>query len=323
MKAVYVSFLGVLFLLFSCSEEKSVPFLKKKEKHQSFIINLQHYFSDDEFNVSFPIWFNDSLIKLHNIETITRSVFISEKESDIDIEFDSDSPKEIKTYLFNKDGELLSVQIKQFYENVEVGNVWFDYLSSKDENGYSAVERRRIKNQPMEEGHDHYTIYEKEEHNDKFLVYTNEQTGNYLFYLLKRKNWGVVSVDSILQPTPEDIISFGTTFYPKKKYQVENTVNEFNVVKYTYDKSNQFIKEISYNDYPFRKKRTILYGTTGLCTGFIDSTFTDDKFLIRTDSKFDFKHKLPVTLKHENHSTDSTSRFFQFEHFDYTFFEKK
>ena len=107
MKAIFVSFLGVLFLLFSCSEEKSVPFLKKREKHRSFIINLQHYFSDDEFNVSFPIWFNDSLIRMHNIETITRSIYVSGKEYDADIEFDSDSPKEIKTYHFNKDGELL------------------------------------------------------------------------------------------------------------------------------------------------------------------------------------------------------------------------
>ncbi len=323
MKLIFISFLGFLFLLSSCSEQKAVPFLKKKEKHRTFIINLQHYFSEEELNVSFPIWFNDSLIKLHRIEKLTRSIYVSGKESDSDIENGTDTPKEIKTYHFNTEGELLSIQVQQFYENIEVGNIWFDYLSSKDENGFSAVERRRVKNQPADDEHDHYRIYDKEEHNDKFLVYTNEQSGDYLFYLLKRKNWGVVSVDSILQPTPEDIITFGTTFFPKKRYQVENTVNEFNVVKYTYDKSNKFIKEISYNDYPFRKKRTILYGKMGLCTGFIDSTFTDDKFLKRTDSKFDFKHKLPVVLKHENHSTDSTSRFFQFEYFDYTFFEKK
>lgn len=316
-------FLGFLPLLFSCSEEKKVPFFKKSEKYEPLIFNLQHYFSQDEFNVSFPIWFNDSLIKLHKIEKITRSVFISEKESDSDIENETNTPKEVKTYHFNEDGALLSVQIQQFYENVEVGNVWFDYLSPKDENGYAEVERRQIKNQTLDEEHDHYSIYEKEEYNTNFLAYINQQSGNYLFYLLKSKNWGVVSVKSILQPTPEDIITFGTPLSPTKRYQVENTVNEFNVIEYTYDKSNQFITEIAYNDYPFKKKRSILYGTSGVCTGFIDSTFTDDIFLKRADSKFEFKHKLPIVLKHENHSTDSTSRFFQLERFEYSFFKKK
>jgi hypothetical protein len=230
--------------------------------------------------------------------------------------------KEIKTYLFNANGELLSIQIQQFYENIEVANIAFDYLSTKDENGFSTIERRRTKNTSEDEFNDQYKIYNKEDYKEKFLVYTNEQSGDYLFYLLKRKNWGAVSVDSILQPTPEDIVALGTTFYPKKIYQVENTVNEFNVVKYTYDKSNRFIKEILYNDYPFRKKRTILYGQSGLCKGYVDSTYTDDKFLKRRESTFEFNKNLPTILKHVNHSNDSLTGFFQFERFEYTYFEK-
>ena len=309
--------LSVLFLL-SCAEDKSTPFLKKKEKHSPFVFNLQHYFSDNEFNVSFPIWFNDSLIKLNHIESITRSIYLSGN----DAEEEFTSPKEVKTYFFNEEGELLSIQVQQFYENIEVANVAFDYLSPKDENGFSTVERRRDKKNPEDEFHDHYVIYEKEDYTENFLVYTNEQTGNYLFYLLKRKNWGAVSVDSILQPTPDDIITLGTTFYPKKTYQVENTVNEFNVVKYTYDKTNRFIKEVLYNDYPFRKKRTILYNQYGVCNGYVDSTFTDDKFLKRRESKFEFDKKLPVTLKHLNHSLDTLTGFSQLEKFEYSYFTK-
>lgn len=309
--------IATLFLL-SCAEDKSAPFLKKKEKHNPFIFNLQHYFADNEFNVSFPIWFNDSLIKLNRIESITRSIYLSGN----DAEEEFTSPKEVKTYFFNEDGELLSIQVQQFYENVEVANVAFDYLSPKDENGFSTVERRRDKKYADDEFHDHYIIYEKEDYTEKFLVYTNEQTGNYLFYLLKRKNWGAVSVDSILQPTPDDIITLGTTYYPKKTYQVENTVNEFNVVKYTYDKSNRFIKEVLYNDYPFRKKRTILYNQYGVCNGYVDSTFTDDKFLKRRESKFEFDKKLPITLKHLNHSQDTLTGFSQLEKFEYSYFIK-
>lgn len=318
MKHILAFFGVVLFFLLSCSEEKATPFLAKSENHADFLFNMQHYFSDSEFNVSFPLWFNDSLVRLHKIEKIIRSTYLSGN----DLEEGMPAPKEVKTYLFNENGELLSIQVQQFYENIEVANIAFDYLSPKDQNGFSTVERRRGKNIVDEDFHDHYTIYEKEDYKEKFLVYTNEQTGNYLFYLLKRKNWGAVSVDSILQPTPEDIVALGSTFYPKKIYQVENTVNEINVVKYTYDKSNRYIKEILYNDYPFKKKRTILYGQTGLCKGYIDSTFTDDKFLKRRESKFEFTKTLPTILKHVNHVNDSVTGFFQYERFKYTYFEK-
>lgn len=318
MKQILASFGIVLFFLLSCSEEKAAPLQKRRENHVDFVINMQHYFSDNEFNVSFPIWFNDSLVKLNKIEKIVRSTFLSGN----DLEEEMTTLKEMKTYVFNANGELLSIQIQQFYENIEVANIAFDYLSTKDENGFSTIERRRTKNTSDEEFNDQYKIYNKEDYKEKFLVYTNEQSGDYLFYLLKRKNWGAVSVDSILQPTPEDIVALGSTFYPKKIYQVENTVNEFNVVKYTYDKSNRFIKEILYNDYPFRKKRTFLYGQSGLCKGYVDSTYTDDKFLKRRESKFEFKKNLPTILKHVNHSNDSLTGFFQFERFEYTYFDK-
>ena len=320
MKGTLASLFIAALVLVSCSEEKSRPFFKKKDKFQPFIFNMQHYFSDNEQNLSFPIWFDDSIIKERGIEKIVRRVFIGEFEE----ENETASPKEIKTYWFNKDGQLLTIQVEQFYENVQVSDIIFDYLSPKDEHGFSTVQRRRDRSVPIDElAEESFRIYEKESYNDKFLVYTNDVSGDYLFYLLKKKDWGVVAVDSILNPTPKDIIVLGTTMRPTKIYQVENTVNELNDVKYKYDKSSQHIQSIVYNEYPFHRKRSILYNKKGVCYGFIDSTFTDDKFLKRDVSKFVVESALPSRLNHGKQQVDKLTGIFQYEEFDYEFYEKK
>lgn len=320
MRSTLVGLFLALILLGACSEEKSGRFLKKSERYQPFIFNMQHYFSESELSVSFPIWFDDSLIKQYRIQKITRSIFIGEYSE----ENEATAPKEIKTYVFNKNGQLLSLQIEQFYENVKVADNIFDYLSPKDEHGFSNVQVRREKKSLVDEfSLDHFRLYEKQDYTDKFLVYNNEESGDYLFYLLNKKHWGVVAVDSILSPTPRDIITLGTTVFPKKTYQVENTVNELNVVKYQYDKSSKHIKTIEYNEYPFLRKRSILYDQKGGCHGYIDSTFTDDVFLKRRVSKFISEDGMPVQLNHGVQPKDSLSGVFQYEKFDYEFFESK
>lgn len=320
MKGLFTSACLVALLMISCSEEKSRTLFKKKDKYQPFILNMQHYFSESEFNVSFPIWFNDTIIKNKGIEKITRKIYGGE----LDGEGETATPKEIKTYLFNKEGQLLSIHIEQFYENVKVADITFDYLSPKDEHGFAEVQRKRERNVSIDElAEENFKIYEKESYNEKFLVYNNYVSGDYLFYLLKEKYWGVVAVDSILNPTPRDIVTLGNTFYPTKVYQVENTVNELNVVKYTYDKSARYIKSIVYNEYPFHTKRDILYDQNGGCHGYIDSIFTDDKFLKRSVSTFEMELDIPVRVNHGKQATDSLSGIFQYETFEYQLFEKR
>ncbi len=320
MKGTLVSLFIATLVLVSCSEEKSRPFFKKKDKFQPFIFNMQHYFSANEFNVSFPIWFNDTIIKNRGIQRITRKIYGGE----FDGEGETASPKEIKTYSFNIEGQLLSIQIEQFYENAKIADIIFDYLSPKDEHGFAEVKRKRVPNVSLDElTEESFKIYEKEAYNEKFLVYSDDLSGDYLFYLLKEKHWGVIAVDSILNPTPHDIVTLGNTFYPAKVYQVENTVNELNVVKYTYDKSSNYIKSIVYNEYPFHKKRDILYDQKGVCHGYIDSTFTDDKFLKRSVSTFEMEADIPMRVNHGKQASDSISGIFQYETFEYQLFESR
>lgn len=150
---------------------------------------MQHYFSANEFNVSFPIWFNDTIIKNRGIQRINRKIYGGE----FDGEGETASPKEIKTYSFNIEGQLLSIQIEQFYENAKIADIIFDYLSPKDEHGFAEVKRKRVPNVSLDElTEESFKIYEKEAYNEKFLVYSDDLSGDYLFYLLKEKHWGLL-----------------------------------------------------------------------------------------------------------------------------------
>lgn len=308
----------VLLAATGCSEEKRRTLLKKKVTFQSSLFNMQHYFSDHEHSMSFPLWFNEKILTEKKIKEIRIKVYPSSQGVDV-IE---DSPKNTKVYTFNEDGEVISVLFEQFYENTKVGSYLFDYSTGKDENGFSKVEKTVGPNSDQKAS-EHYSIYEKEKYGDKFLIYKDEFSGDYLFYMLNRKNWGALSVDSIFNPTVEDKIVFGTPFIPFKSYRVENVVKELDVIEFNYDKSDAFVQEIKYDEYPFRNKRTITYDKKGLCVGFVDSTFSGQKFLKAELTSFKMESELPVKIVHKSKSNESSSNYFHVETIEYIFLEEK
>lgn len=302
------SFLILLLTLFaSCNELKKERRKEKSKPSQPFIFNMEHMFSDAEQNASFPIWFSDSLVKQHQIKRITRNIYPITTADDLG------APKETRLYDFDEQGGLISVSIKKFYESMIVEDVTFQYSSVKDEMGFSIVEILNGEHQDEDEGD--YFIHNKEKYLEKFLVYSNENTGNYLFYMLNQKNWGALSIDSILNPTTDDLIILGSTFKPKKMYQVHNTVSETNVVDLVYSRRGEVINSIFFEKYPFYYKRHISYNNKGFCTGFIDSTFSADQYLMRTKSTFQMnKKQLPIKLIQKKPGGDG------YEIFEYEFY---
>ncbi|MGB0914850.1 MAG: hypothetical protein ACPGVI_02210 [Crocinitomicaceae bacterium] len=318
MRIIIVGLLMAIFTTSSCSEQKRPRFLKRSITYQPFLFNMQHYFSDQELNMSFPIWFNDTILKQNRIKEIRLSVYSSSQDTSVNENY----PKRTKVYTFNEDGDIVSAQFEQFYENVKVGSYLFDYATSKDENGFSKVEKTVGPNSDLKAS-EHYTIYEKEKCNDKFLIYRDELSGDYLFYMLNRKNWGALSVDSIFNPTIEDKVIFGSPQFPYKSYHVENVVKESEVIEYEYDKKNEFVLQIKRDEYPFRNKRSVNYSKSGDCLGFVDSTFSGDKFLKAELTIFEIEGQLPRKIIHESKLNESGSGYFHIETIEYIFFEEK
>ncbi|MCH2223254.1 MAG: hypothetical protein MK066_00700 [Crocinitomicaceae bacterium] len=271
---------------------------------------MQNYFSESEKNVSFPIWFNDSIIRVNEIKKMTRRTFeLNQDTSGVNF------PMEVKTYSFDKEGDLSSYQIVQYYENTEVGSVTFYYSNVKDKNGYTDIKKITSTTNDMES---FYTVHHKERYTDNFAAYRNEQNGNYLLCMLNKVHFGALSVDSILNPTPSDVVLLGNPRVPQKIYQVENRVREFNVTNMSYDGKTNLIETVDFEKTPFSLKREFLVNADGRCKGFVDSTFTIDKFIFARTSTFDLnKNNLPIRLTHVSSAKGKQGENVQLETFEY------
>jgi len=275
---------------------------------------MTHSFSENERNMSFPNWFDEDFIQKKNIKSIRRKLFPSSHHNNPE----ELNPKEWKTYYFDTDGSLKSINITQFYEYITVADINFEYKTLKDDYGYSPVQLVYEKNENNNEAIDQFNVYDKVDYQKNYLVYQNAKTGDYRFYMLKKEYWGTLSVDSIFDPNPQDIIVFGSPLSPRKEYFVENKVNESNIV-FTHYSPQGFPIEIKSEKFPFQYKRTIIYDKAGNCNGFIDSTFSNNEYLTRRNSHFILENGLPVELIHESKSNNKL--FIQVETFDYDFFQ--
>jgi len=289
---------------------------EKQETIKPFMIHLQHFFNDNERVVSFPIWFDDSMIKKQGIQKITRRIYSS---SD-DLSIDSISPKEIIEYEFDEKGQLITIHVNHYYENVNMGSASFHYTGEKDEHGYCMVTKGKNLND-YDDISQNYTVFDKEKYTDKYLVYRDEQSGDYSFFMLNHANWGALSVDSILHPTAQDLIVLGTPRNPTKKYRVKNRVNESDVVEFSYHSAVNAVNAIDYDKYPFHYRRTFRYAIDGVCSGFIDSTFSNNEYLTRRITSFEVNAGLLEIVKHSNSVGTDDQGSYQVEHFSYTYFE--
>lgn len=276
---------------------------------------MQHYFSEVEDKISFPIWFDDSIVKQQGIKTLTRNIYALNQDTSV-----VNLPRVEKKYSFDEKGELVTLEITEYYERTKVHHVTFIYDGVKDVNGFANVEIDH-ENHLMDE-ESTYVLYDVEQYAKSFLVYKNRADGNYLFYMINEKQRGPLSVESFVHPTPIDWVVLGTPKTPVKRYQVQNRVNESSVKKVNYSKHNPRVETIQFENSPFDYKRSIQYDKNGYCTGFIDSTFSLDQFLMRRSSKFSMdSNRLPEKIVHTSEKGNGSIGNQQLETFEYTYYE--
>lgn len=256
---------------------------------------MNSFLTEAENYVSFPVWFQDSLVMKNHISKLNRSIFISDNQND---EF---LFRENRTYLFAENGQLRDFNVIYYYDNQLIGKVHFNYPGWKDYYGYN--QPVRITDSLDAEAADQFPetpfiIHKKKSYRKKYLSYENPVAGNKLFYLINSHFQGPLSVDSILHPDVADQLVLGTPAFPWKKYRVINKVKELDVREYFYQQKSGAIVKIKTLDEPFEIRRTFNYNQQGTCNGFIDSTFSGRKYLTRSVGKFYFNPKtgLPIRL---------------------------
>lgn len=303
-----------------------------KIKKKDFILNLNTLLTEEENEVSFPIWFNDSIIKSQKINKITRKIYpLNHLEDNPLKNFKNSIPRESREYYFDKQGNIYQLNVHYFYDDREIGSVLFTYEGNKDKNGFSQVSKKTIVNKTSKriaETHEindptvrelYFKMHVKRSGGKKYLSYQDMETGDFMYFMVHSKYWGPLSIDSILTPKKSDVIGWGNPKFPSKKYQVHNKVNETNVREYIYDSKNTemplyWIKK----DYPFDLKRTFIYNQKGFCKGYVDSTFADQKFVTRiTANMLLNKEKNPIKIIHKKENQSNQPIFYSIETFDY------
>lgn len=294
-------------IVVSCSEIRKKRLKSENPELRSFIFRTNYFMTGDNLNYSFPLWFNDSLVSKEKIKTIVHKWYSKNGDEE------TGDLQKIRRYTFDESGRLLAVQQQRFYENMLVENITFTYKEAPDKMGFAEV--NTYDSLQLEDGME-YNTYSKDTYHEAFAVYENNQTGDFLFCLLKKELQGIMSVDSLFGPTPDDIIQYGSPFKPYKRYQIENLVKEKKVTRYRYfDKSSE-LRYRKAENYPFSYKSYVTVAKDGRCTGIIDSTFSAGEYLNRSVSTFSYnKQSLPEQLTHKG------MRSGKYETFEYTFFD--
>jgi hypothetical protein len=219
----------ILALSIGCSSSDENVATLNIRKSQDFIFNMQLFLTDQDEAISFPVWFNDSIIRTNNIKKIIRITYNSAQQNPI-----SQEKTREYVYQFDIEGRPKTLEIKSYYENVLFDHVTFNYLNVKDSIGYcmTTIEEGYDFDKPNELNNRKRNLYTRHASTNGYKIYENENGRNYQIFILDSSYWGTISVDTIFNPQSEDIITFGSPRFPKKRYQVRNTVEEFNVTTY-------------------------------------------------------------------------------------------
>jgi hypothetical protein len=304
MRNLFILIALILYLFTACTDRSKDDFIQMNHG-KKFLVSMNIFDTDAEQYISFPLLFNNSIVRQQKIKKITRDFFTYEPSENTD---DSDGitavPREKREYWFNENGQLSDLKISYFYDDEMVGSQKFHYSTGVDSYGFAEVTFSDEKNNSVETEDENMDfpikIHRKVKQTSKYLAYQDEQNGNYLFFMLDNKYWGPLSIDSIIHPRKKDIIFLGKPTFPTKRYSVRNKVNESNITKFEYNSKSKGLQTISKQEYPFDKIRTLLYEKNGLCTRYIDSTFSEKTFLTRvvTNIIFDTKNR-PIKIIHK------------------------
>jgi hypothetical protein len=319
MRYFILTFVSAICLLVACTPKGG----KRQSAHEvspkPFVFNMNLLYTDAENYVSFPIWFDDSVIRAAHISKISREIIGSSVNDD---NSKSETPHEIRDYHFNVAGFIDSMIVRYFFDDEFIGKVNVVFTSEPDFFGFANSQQWMILNavsaSPDVTLDPLFKRHLKDKQSNKSISYMEIGNSNHLHCMLVKKYWGPLSVDSIVHPSKADLIVHGTMRKPFKKYSVLNTVNEQNVQQFTYFEKSFSPKTITRDEYPFLMERTFQYMKNGICNGFIDSTFSKKNFLATTKTHFEFgENFFPIKVTKTRENAGSSKVIVGLEKFQY------
>ena len=320
----FSSNLVLLLVLFGCKQDKvSSSSHPDKDQFQAGLLELQLYLTESENNISFPVWFNDSVVRSEKIKTVIRSIYVVTSGDTSDRLSEVDELREIRYYHFDLKGEIDSFRVNFYYDDQVIDSRSFVYAKHRDRNGYRELQDRTSKGKSLQKDYlQTYRIHVPLYYGANSIRYKDVVSGQHLSYIRDPKFWGPFSVDTILKPLSDEQIVLGSARRPGKRYFVRNKVHESNVHEFHYSSNSGRVDTIRRKEYPFEIVRTMFYNQEGKCTGFVDSTFTDKIYLTRIMTHFHWKStSLPKGIVRKKSAPEGKQVTVLKEKFDYQFYE--
>lgn len=314
MKSLW--YILLLLIVVSCQAPDSKSKSKKLKRPATFgLLNLSSIYSEAEQNVSFPIWFNDSVVRERNISEISRLVYdVSSLDTTENL---MTLPKKRYTYQFQKDGTMKQMIVSNYYDNKIISTIKIVFSKFDFETGYAITKI----NDELEYDHKEFPFvrYTQLTNNHSLSVFQNTESESRLFIVSNPKLGKPLSIDTLCNPNPEDIIVIGSYRYPSKKYSVQNIVEELNVRTFNYEHEN--LISFNWKDAPFEVIRTFEYAKDGHCVGFKDNTNSMGAFVSAYNFQIEVKEGLPNQVI-KSIQRDKSKFILLREDFEYLFFDK-
>jgi hypothetical protein len=299
----YFLYLILIALIIGCEEEKSSPIKKvvKTPPMNKGIINWAFFNSDGFQNISFPVWFNDTVISNRNIEKIHFSM--NKFEALDDSTFQDTLPSALYEVHFSN-GNLDIFYVKRFAQEIKIEEQWFKYRKDKDSLGYSLP---NVTNNVIYEENGFLPIFSTLKNAAQYkrlkLVERDSSTIQYLntlsaekemhIFILDSANWNVHFIDQNFEHPEKNTFYYGFPSQYIESFRIKNLVEKEQLTSYKYFDNGCIYQRSTYSN-GFENRRTFLYDSTGLLTSFVDSLIVEPNDCIESIvSKIDYKEGLP------------------------------
>lgn len=253
---------------------------QKLQNAHATLLNLSRYGLDEDNYFSFPQFFDDSLIVLHEIESISRIIYTDFEDNDT-----LPSPSSEFDYFFDKTGRIKELNWFEYYDNRAINSVKLNY--TKWQNNLAEF---KVKDGDAEE----ISTYKFVKASEDWAIYQSTEDFHFIYELCDAKNWKPLKVDSICHPDKDDWIVFGSLKQPIKMYHVQNIVEEHDVKSFDYEKGG--LRKMEWDEAPFHMVRRFNYDKKGKLTDFIDSTYGGGEFVSMSTYTINYTDNLPVEI---------------------------
>jgi hypothetical protein len=310
----FISYSFLMFLIFACNGEK-VSGVKNNPQAppiKEHLVNWTFFNSEGLQNISFPIWFNDSLVTSKNIKKI--HIDINEFEPQQDSSFHDTIPSTQYEVDFSN-GTINMFYVKEFSQEIAIEEQWFRYRNKKDSLGYSLP---AITNNVIYAENDFlpiFTTLQNAQHYKRLKIgdidssvvhYVNTLSVNneQHVFIKDTANWNVHFIDQKFEHPEKIVFYFGLPTKHLESFKIQNLVEKSKLSSNKYFENGCIYQHSTYSN-GFENRRTFLYDTKGEVTGYIDSLVVEpNDFIERIISKVKYKNGLPSVVS--SHKTQDS-----------------